>query len=108
MPYKQLLDDWKTEPKPLSTRESYAIRLPLEDAARIEALAELFPGTDRERIVTDLLAQAIRDLEASIPYVAGEKVIREDDHGDPVYEDVGLMPRFIELVKKYRRSIDAA
>ena len=108
MPYKQLLDDWSSKPKPLSTRETYAIRLPLEDAARIQALAELFPGTDRDRIITDLLAQAIRDLEASIPYVAGEKVIREDDHGDPVFEDVGLMPRFLELVKKHRREIDAS
>lgn len=108
MPYKQLLHDWKTEPEPLSTRESYAIRLPLEDASRIEALAELFPGTDRERIITDLLTQAIRELEASIPYVAGEKVIREDDHGDPVYEDVGLMPRFLELVKKHRRNIETS
>ena len=79
MPYKQLLDAWSKEQKPLSTTEAYAINLPLEDAARIHAFAELFPGTNRERIVTDLLSLAVRELEAAIPYVAGESVIREDD-----------------------------
>ena len=25
------------------------------------------------------------EIEAAMPYVPGERVIREDDHGDPVY-----------------------
>lgn len=108
MPFKQLLEKWRVEPKRLKTVETYAINLPVEDAARIHALEELFPGTDRERIITDLLSLAVRELEASIPYQAGEKVIREDDHGDPVYEDVGLSPRFTELVRKHKSRIRAS
>lgn len=108
MPYKQLLDAWSKEQRPLATDEAWSIRLPLADAARILALAELFPGTDPERLVTDLLSLAIRELEASIPYVAGENVIREDDQGDPIYEDVGLTPRFLELVKKHQAQIEAS
>jgi len=108
MPFKQLLDDWSKQQKSPSTIDEYSIRLPLDAAARIHALEELFPGTDREHIITDLLSMAIRELEAAIPYVAGENVIREDDHGDPVFEDVGLTPRFLELVRKYQASIDAS
>lgn len=107
MPYKQLLDKWSEAPTPLTTVESYSINLPIEDAARLHALEELFPGTDRDNIITDLLSVAFRELEASIPYVAGEKVIREDDHGDPVYEDIGLSPRFMELVRKHQSKIEA-
>ena len=108
MAYKQLLDDWGNTQKPPSTIESYAIQLRLDTAARVHALAELFPGVTREHIITDLLSLAIRELEAAIPYVPGEKVIREDDHGDPVYEDAGLTPRFLELVKKHQARIEAS
>ena len=108
MSYKQLLDAWGSEQKPVSTAETYAVNLPVEDAARIHALDELFPGVDRERIITDLLSLAVREAEASIPYVPGENVIREDDHGDPVYEDVGLTPRFLELVRKHLAEIESA
>ena len=37
------------------TAKEYAVRLPLDDAARLQALAELFPGQSIEEIVTDLL-----------------------------------------------------
>ena len=29
-----------------------------------------------------------------MPYEPGPKVISRDDHGDPVYEDIGLTPAF--------------
>ena len=32
-----------------------------------------------------------------MPYVPGKKVISTDEQGDPVYEDVGPTPRFMEL-----------
>ena len=105
MSFKALLDAWATAERPVETDESYAVRLTLDDAARVHAFAELFPGIERERIITDLLSVALDQLEASIPYVPGEKVIREDDHGDPIYEDTGLTPRFLELVKKHRETL---
>jgi hypothetical protein len=33
-------------------------------------------------------------------------VIREDEFGDPVYEDKGLTPEFLDLVKKYRKQLE--
>jgi hypothetical protein len=35
-------------------------------------------------------------------------VISRDDQGDPVYEDVGLTPRFVELTRKYQKSLETA
>lgn len=105
MSYKELLDAWAAEQKPLTTTETYEVQLPLDDAARLHALVDMFPGAERERIITDLLSAAFDQLEASIPYIPGSKVIQEDDHGDPIYEDTGLTPRFLELVKKHRATL---
>jgi hypothetical protein len=106
MTIKSLLDAWAEEKEPARTSEAYAIHLATEDAAKIHALADLFPGVTHERVISDLLAAALEQVEAAIPYVPGDKVIREDEFGDPVYEDTGLTPEFLDLVKKYRRQLE--
>jgi len=105
MTLKSLLDAWAAAEAPARTSETYDIRLSVEDAAKIHALADLFPGIGHERIITDLLSAAVDQAEAAIPYEAGDKVIREDDFGDPVYEDIGMTPEFLALVKKYRKEL---
>jgi hypothetical protein len=85
----------------------YAVRLPLDDAARLKALAELFPGQAIEEIVTDLLGAALDEIAAAMPYEKGPKVISRDDQGDPVYEDIGMTPRFIELTRKFKKNLMA-
>ena len=80
------------------------IHLTVEDAARIAALSDLFPGMSAERIISDLLSTSLTQLQAEMPYEPGDKIIREDDFGDPVFEDVGLTPRFQELVKARLKS----
>ncbi len=60
MKFKPLLDRWKKTPAPAKTAEEYAVRLPLDDAARLQALVELFPGQPIEEIVTDLLRRRAR------------------------------------------------
>jgi hypothetical protein len=103
--FKPLLDRWKKAPALPKTAKEYAVRLPLDDAARLQALAELFPGQSIEEIVTDLLGAGLDEIVAAMPYEKGPKVISRDDHGDPVYEDVGLTPRFVELSRKYRKEL---
>ena len=106
MPFKSLLDTWKQQHAADLAEERYSIRLPLDDLARVKALAALFPGVNEETLVTDLLNTALDEVEAAMPYVPGDKVIREDEFGDPIYEDVGLTPRFLELVNAKRSEID--
>jgi hypothetical protein len=106
--FKPLLDRWKKAAAPAKTAREYAVRLPLDDAARLEALAELFPGQSIEEIVTDLLGAALDEIAVAMPYEKGPKVISRDDQGDPVYEDKGLTPRFVGLTRKYKKNLESA
>jgi hypothetical protein len=103
--FKGLLDEWQKNAGPARTATEYAVRLPLDDAARIQALVDLFPGQTRETVITDLLGLALQEISAAMPYVAGKKVISQDDQGDPVYEDVGLTPRFMDLTRKHKKKL---
>jgi len=103
--FKPLLDRWRSQPAPELTAREYAIRLPLDDAARLQALAELFPGQRLEDLVTDLLHAALDEIVAAMPYEPGPKVISRDEQGDPVYEDVGLTPRFEALTRRHRQAL---
>lgn len=107
MIFKELLMTWKEAGTTVRTANEYAVRLPVDAAARLHALVDLFPGRTREQIITDLLGAALQEIEASMPYVRGPEVISMDEQGDPVYEDAGLTPRFVELARKHRRTFEA-
>jgi hypothetical protein len=105
--FKPLLDRWKKDAAPVRTAKEYPVRLDLDDAARLHALAELFPGQPIDLIITDLLHAGLDEIAAAMPYERGPKVISRDDHGDPVYEDIGLTPRFVELTRKIKKNLEA-
>jgi hypothetical protein len=104
--FKPLLDRWRKELPPVRTAREYAIRLPIDDAARLHALLELFPGRTAEEIVTDLLHAGLDEIEAAMPYEPGPRVISQDDHGDPVFEDIGLTPRFVERSRQIKKTLE--
>src|SRR5947207_3472272 len=101
--FKELLNSWREQAAAPRTARAYAVRLPVDDAARLAALAEMFPGRAPEQLITELLGAALREIAAAMPYVPGKRVIATDEQGDPVYEDAGLTPRFMELARKHRR-----
>ena len=107
MSFKELLDSWRQSAAAPRTARAYAVRLPLDDAARLAALADMFPGRAPEQLISELLTVALEELAAAMPYVAGKRVISTDEQGDPVYEDIGPTPRFLELARMHRRSIEA-
>lgn len=101
MTLRELLKNWeKTSSAPLTERE-YAIRLTLKDAARIAALAEMYPSRSPEQILTELVGAALNELEHRLPYIEGKNVTSLDELGDPIYEDVGPTSRFVELTRKH-------
>jgi hypothetical protein len=106
MSFKDLLENWRETAAQPRTATEYAVRLPVDDAARLAALAEMFPGRTPEQIITDLLGAALQEIETSMPYIAGPKVISNDDQGDPIFEDVGLTPRFVELTRRNRKKLE--
>jgi hypothetical protein len=105
MRIRELVKTWETQARTPQTVHEYHIRLPLDVAAKVYALAEMYPARTDVQIITELLGAALHDLEASFPYVRGSRVIAEDEFGDPVYEDAGLTPRFTGLTRKHFRTL---
>jgi hypothetical protein len=105
--FKELLENWRTSAAAPRTARTFAVRLPVESAAQLAALADLFPGRASEQLITELIGVALTEIAAAMPYVAGKRVISTDEQGDPVYEDVGLTPRFMELTRAHRRTLEA-
>jgi hypothetical protein len=105
MRIRDLPEHWEQAADTRLTEHEYRVRLTVHDAARIGALAEMYPGRSVEDIITDLLAAALADLEGSLPYVQGPRIIAEDERGDPIYEDIGPTPRYVELTRKHAKRL---
>jgi hypothetical protein len=112
MKVRELLSMWENTARGDMTPEQFSVRLPVEDAAKIRALTEMYPHRSAEDIITDLLSAALVELESSLPYQRGDRVVALDEEGDPLYEDVGPTPRFLNLIKKhlmrYREPLNGA
>lgn len=103
---KSLIHKWQETSSSPVTGYNYSVKLSLYDAARIEALSEMFPEKTREQIITELLSAALDEVQASFPYVKGKKVIAHDEFGDPVYEDAGLTSIFLKLTRSHLENIE--
>jgi len=53
---------WEGAKKPVERSHDYNLTLPLEDAARIAALAELYPDRSEADILNDMIGAALDDL----------------------------------------------
>ncbi len=98
---RNLIKEWEENSRTRPTVKEITIQLTSRDNARICALAELYSGRTQEQLLSELVSTALDEFEEALPYIQGDKVIAKDDYGDPVYEDVGLTPKFEELSKKY-------
>lgn len=98
---RKLMDDWDANASGEPKDKALSIKLNAYDYARIRALAEIYNGKTENQIVSDLVSTALDEVEEAMPYIQGSKVIAEDEFGDPVYEDVGMTPRFEALIHKY-------
>ena len=105
MKWTELIESWRHGASAARTASKYAVHLPLDDAARLHALTEMFPGRTPEQLITDLLGVALQEIAAAMPYVPGSKVIATDDQGDPIYEDAGPTPRFMELTRRNQKKL---
>ncbi|MFT6153732.1 MAG: hypothetical protein ACJA0E_000028 [Bermanella sp.] len=97
MNVRDLMSSWESASTKDDAEEKYNIRLPIKDAARIEALAGLYPGLHKNEVLSQLVAVALDEVERQMPYKPGKKVVAKDELGDPLYEDIGLTPKYLEL-----------
>ncbi|HSC83389.1 MAG TPA: pilin assembly protein [Pseudomonas sp.] len=107
MKIRELVHHWEQNAKGRLTRSQYSINLDLEAAARLAALAEMYPKRRAEDLLGELIGAALEELEASLPYVKGNTVVATDEQGDPLYEDIGPTPRFLALARKYLQQLSA-
>ena len=105
MKIRDLLNIWEQESgEPVEARE-HCIKLPVYDAAKLAALAELYPGRSEEQLLTELISAALDELQAAIPYIRSDKILTLDEEGDPIYADGGLGPRFHELTERHLKRL---
>lgn len=107
MKIRELVHHWEQNAKGRLTRSQFHIHLDLEAAARLAALAEMYPKRNTEELLGELIGAALEELEASLPYVKGSKVVATDEQGDPLYEDIGPTPRFLALSRRYLHDMVA-
>lgn len=100
MKVHELVEHWARRPEAGDVIE-VPVAMSIEDAAKLEALAEMFTAGDARVIMRDLIHAALLELEGGFAYVPGERVVEHDEQGDPIHEDVGLTPRFLDLRKRH-------
>lgn len=67
MKVTDLVNNWETDTKSDDRGNDYYLRMPLEDAARVAALSELFPGRSENDILNDMIAAALDDITQTRP-----------------------------------------
>lgn len=102
MHIKELPKEWASTAQIKKPVINLSLQLPLELSANLMALKDIYPGRTLEQLLLDLLTAALDELEETLPYKQGDNIIAEDEFGDPMYQDIGLTPRFLELTQYYR------
>ena len=108
MKIRDLAQHWEQHAKGSLSPTGHVLHLDMEAAARLAALAEMYPKRQPEELLGELLGAALEELEASFPYVQGAVVIATDEEGDPLYEDIGPTPRFLALSRRYLHEMSSA
>lgn len=62
MKVRELVKHWEKQNSTDQRGNQFKIRLPLEDAARVHALSDLFPEQTPDGILDDMLAASLEDL----------------------------------------------
>lgn len=101
----KLIEQWEHAAGGKMTTRELCMKLPLDDAARIAALVEMYPRRSETELISELLGAALDELENAMPYIPGSRAIAEDEDGNPVMEDIGPTPRFLELSRKYGTTL---
>ncbi len=101
MKISELVREWESSATGRISSTQYSIPLDVESAARLAALADMYPKRSTEELLGELVGAALEAIETSLPYQRGSKVIATDEQGDPIFEDIGPTPRFLALSRKH-------
>ena len=105
MKIRQLIDAWQNGSGRAQRDRTLTLALSRQDLARLMALAEMY-ALEPAEAAAQLLQAALDEAAEALPYRPGNKVVGQDEFGDPVYEDTGPTPRFLDLTRKYLQKLD--
>ncbi|MDZ3996181.1 pilin assembly protein [Pseudomonas sp. Teo4] len=105
MKIRELIQHWEQNAAGTLSPTGHTLHLDLESEARLAALIDMYPKRTAEELLGELVAAALEELEASLPYVKGQRVISTDEQGDPLYEDIGPTPRFLALSRHHLHAL---
>ena len=88
------------------TAKQYSFRLPVQVAAKLAALEELYPTRSRTQLVGDLLTAAINELEQNLPSYAGRPEGANPDTGEEMFKEMGQAADYRRLANKHYQSIE--
>lgn len=67
MKVNELLDHWQQDTPTDDQQTLLSAKLPVVDAARLNALADMYPQRSQSQIISDLISNALSDLQTQIP-----------------------------------------
>jgi hypothetical protein len=70
MTVKDLLQQWEMPSAHGVCNNQYELQLAINDAARLHALAELYPQLTLQQIMNDLISDALEDVALNLPSTA--------------------------------------
>ena len=104
---QDLVHRWHEEPKYPLTPKQISIRLPIDIAAKVSALCEIYPGRTKTEIIADLVASSVDQLVRALPSEKGDLLEQETASGQVrVYQDVGPKGRFLEGTARHLRQLE--
>ena len=104
-PISQMLRAWQQHLVEHHPHLTYEVPVNREDVVKLEALAELYqlPLSD---VIANLISSALKEAEQKMPYKQGKEVIRIEE-GEPIYEDAGDTPRYLEIKQRLEQQAKA-
>lgn len=97
---------WSAPDNSRITSKQFSFRLPVHVAAKLAALAEMYPQKSRTEIVGDLLATALDELVKGMPFIQGRSYGFETEFGEEIFEDIGPASKFWKLADKYYKELE--
>lgn len=107
MKLSDVVHKWQDQHTGSGPKKVIQLPLNLYDAAKIQALTEMFPGLTLDTILQDLISASLSEVASQFPYIAGSKIVSYDEDGNPIHEDIGMTPTFLRLSRHYLKELSA-
>jgi transposase len=96
---------WNAPENTRLTKQQFSFRLPLDVAAKLFALEELYPGRNRTQIISDLLSLALIDFEEQLPFRASQFKFTENGDDEDLWSMEGERYIFRTHANKHHRML---